>query len=93
MAVDKSIESTLHGIIHTALGAPGGDPDSVHMMVAAIAYLALQHYGLDTSPLDVPGSPEEPSTRDYLAGENVYGRNFLEDVTWDGEYTDKYRNK
>ena len=42
--------------------------------------------------LEVPYDDESGSTGDFLQGKNYAEHNYLEDVTWDGHYTDKYRN-
>lgn len=79
---ENDVKKVLKGIITTALGNPRGDPDQTHMLIAAIAYKALMHFGFDVSEYSKKGC----DTLEYLEGKNIYKCNFLEGVDWKGNY-------
>lgn len=67
--VGKDVAKLLNRSIIESLGGPEGEPDSAHMLSAALSYAALKSLGLIVD--------DEPAVRTCLSGNNSYGLDFI----------------
>lgn len=67
--VGKDVSKFLNRSIVESLGGPEGEPDSAHMLSAALSYTALKALGLVVD--------DEPAVRMCLSGSNSYGLDFI----------------
>ena len=86
----KDLQEFLNSIVTKALGGPHGDPEDCNMEIAAMCYLFMKKFKLDTTELEEPnegdGESGHQSTLDFLKGENIYEQDFTKNIKWNGEY-------
>lgn len=81
----KDVSRILNRSIIESLGGPEGEPDSAHILSAALSYVALKTLGLVVD--------DEPAVRMCLSGSNSYGLDFISvaksttmlDGSWEGK--------